>query len=245
MPPTQVLGIIPARGGSRGIRHKNMAPLNGRPLIGYTLDAACASQTLTHVIVSTDDPAIADYAQRHSVEAPFRRPPHLARDDTPMLPVLQHAIQQFESSGQHRPQAVVLLQPTSPLRTAQHIDDAVGLLLTSGCDSVVSVVRVPHAFNPTSVMRLEQGRLVPFLPGEGATRQRRQDKPVCYARNGPAVLACQRNVLIDGDRLYGQDCRPYEMPANASIDIDTPQDLALAGCLLLRQGASPATDPSG
>jgi CMP-N-acetylneuraminic acid synthetase len=225
----KVLGVIPARGGSKGIAHKNLAMVAGRPLLAYTADAARASRRLSRVIVSTDDPAIADTARALDLEVPFLRPPELAVDTTPMLPVLQHAIDAMSAAG-FSADAVVLLQPTSPLRRAEHIDRAVELLESTASDSVVTVTEVPHQFNPVSVMRLDDDRLVPFL--DGPQVYRRQDKPRVFARNGPAVLATRTEVLRRGS-LYGDDSRPLVMTLEESLDIDSQSDLELLEYLLL------------
>lgn len=219
----RVLGLIPARGGSKGIAGKNLAPVCGRPLLAYTADAVHRSARLTRVIVSTDDPQIADAARSLGLEVPFLRPSALAGDDTPMLPVVQHAIEAMRAAG-FEPDAVALLQPTSPLRRGEHIDGAIELLASSGADSVVSVVEVPHQFNPVSVMRLEGEQLQPFLDGEPISR--RQDKPQLYARNGPAVLVVRSPVVVGGS-LYGADSRPFLMRPEDSLDVDSPWDLSL------------------
>jgi CMP-N,N'-diacetyllegionaminic acid synthase len=226
-----VLGVIPARGGSKGIPNKNLALLAGRPLLAYTADAARQSRRLTRCIVSTDDETIAAAARALGLDVPFLRPSDLACDDTPMLPVLQHAAREVARIGS-APDAVVLLQPTSPLRGATHIDAAIDLLETTGADSVVSVVEVPHQFNPVSVMQLDGDRLRPFLDGPLITR--RQDKPRVFARNGPAVLAVRTRVLEAGS-LYGNDCRPLVMIRAESVDLDGPEDLALAELLLQKR----------
>jgi CMP-N-acetylneuraminic acid synthetase len=226
----RALGVIPARGGSKGVPHKNLRRLGGRPLLAYTADAARSSR-LARVCVSTEDAEIAAAARALGLDVPFVRPAALAADDAPMLPVLQHAVQALAESGAQF-DAVVLLQPTSPFRRAEHIDQALALLESSGADSVVSVLEVPHQFNPTSVMRLENGRLTPFMEGPSAAR--RQDKPRVFARNGPAVLAVTVRTLAAGS-LYGGDCRPLVMAAADSLDIDTEDDLALAELLLSRR----------
>jgi CMP-N,N'-diacetyllegionaminic acid synthase len=225
-----VLGVVPARGGSKGIPNKNLALLAGRPLLAYTAEAVRVSRRLSRCIVSTDDERVAEAARSLGLEVPFLRPSELASDDTPMLPVLRHAAREIARRGSPV-DVVVLLQPTSPLRRAAHIDAAVDLLESTGADSVVSVVEVPHQFNPVSVMRLEAGRLLPFVDGPPVTR--RQDKPRVYARNGPAVLAVRVRVLEAGS-LYGDDCRPLIMTASESIDIDGPDDLALAELMLTK-----------
>lgn len=223
-----VLGVIPARGGSKGIPNKNLALLCGRPLLAYTADAVKESKRLTRAIVSTDDERIAECARSLGLEVPFMRPSSLAGDDVPMLPVLQHAIDTLESDG-FTADIVVLLQPTSPLRRGEHIDAAVYWLQRVRGDSVVSVVEVPHQFNPMSVMRIDDGLLKPFL--EGPTATRRQDKPRVYARNGPAVLAVHTRVIREGS-LYGNESWPLDMSPEDSLDIDTPWDLRLVEAAL-------------
>jgi CMP-N,N'-diacetyllegionaminic acid synthase len=217
----EVLGLIPARGGSKGFPGKNLAPLGGRPLVAWTLEAASGSDRLTSVVVSTDSDEIAESVDGSPILA---RPPELARDDTPMRAVVDHALAELGA-----PDVLVLLQPTSPLRRSEHIDEAVRLLLESDADSVVSVVEIPHRFGPESLMALENGRLVPL----GGSAARRQDKPRLYARNGPAVLAFRPDRL--GDDLYAGDCRAYVMRPEDSVDVDEPFDLELAEFLLARR----------
>jgi CMP-N-acetylneuraminic acid synthetase len=223
-----VLGVIPARSGSKGIPNKNLALLCGRPLLAYTADAVRESKRLTRTIVSTDDENIAECARTLGFEVPFMRPASLASDEAPMLPVLQHALDAMQAHGFHA-DMMVLLQPTSPLRRGEHIDAAVDWLQRTRGDSVVSVVEVPHQFNPTSVMRLDDGLLKPFL--DGRTTTRRQDKPRLFARNGPAVLAVRAHVLREGS-LYGNDVWPLMMSPEDSLDVDTPWDLRLVETVL-------------
>jgi CMP-N,N'-diacetyllegionaminic acid synthase len=212
-----LVGLIPARGGSKGIPRKNLAPVAGKPLLAWTIDAARAATELTRVVVSTDDDEIASAA---GVEV-LRRPAELAADETPMLDVVRHAVAELS------PDVVVLLQPTSPLRRAEHIDAAVRLLLESGADAVVSVVVVPHRYSPEALMDVVDGRVV----ARGSARTR-QEKGLVYARNGPAVLAVRSDRL--GDDLYGGDCQPYLMEERDSLDVDDPFDLELADLLLRR-----------
>jgi CMP-N,N'-diacetyllegionaminic acid synthase len=212
-----VLGLIPARGGSKGIPRKNLAEVGGKPLLAWTVEAARAASELTRVVVSTDDDEIAAAA---GVEV-LHRPAELAADDTPMLDVVRHAV------GELSPDVVVLLQPTSPLRRAEHIDACVRLLLESGADAVVSVVEVPHRYRPDSLMDVVDARVVP----RGSARTR-QEKGLVYARNGPAVLAVRSDRL--GDDLYAGDCRPYLMDERDSLDVDDDFDLELSDLLLRR-----------
>jgi CMP-N-acetylneuraminic acid synthetase len=236
----EILGLIPARGGSKSIPQKNIAPLAGRPLLAYTCQAALASSRLTKVVLNTDSPEIAEVGRAYGVEAPFTRPDSLCADDTPILPVIQHTLTWLEQHQAFSPEVVVLLQPTSPLRRAEHIDAAVDLLLTNEAETVVSVVPLPHQYNPVSVMRLTgDGHLVPYL--EGPMILRRQDKPRVYARNGPAVLAIRREV-IEGDNLYGEVVLPLEMGWPESLDIDGEDDLALAEFWLERAGSGVSSE---
>ena len=210
-----VLGLIPARGGSKGIPRKNLASVAGKPLLAWTVGAARASRELTRVVVSTDDDEIAAAA---GVDV-LRRPGELAADETPMLDVIRHAIDELA------PDVLVLLQPTSPLRRAEHVDAAVRLLIESGADSVVSVVEVPHRYRPEALMDVVDARIVPR--GEARARQA---KELVYARNGPAVLALRAGRL--GADLYAGDCRPFLMAERDSLDVDEPFDLELAELLL-------------
>lgn len=232
----KVLGLIPARGGSKSIPGKNIAPLLGRPLIAYTCDAARASARLDRTILSTDDPAIAAVARHEGIDVPFMRPADVAGDETPMIDVVRHALSALAAQD-YVPDAVAILQPTSPLRRASHIDAAIDLLDAGDADTVVSVIRVPHQFTPGSLMRREGARLFPYESGPALLR--RQDKPVWFARNGPAVLVSRRRVIEAGS-LYGAAVEALEMDAADSTDIDSPDDLAIAEFRLARRGAKDA-----
>lgn len=236
---SNVLGVIPARGGSRAIPRKNVAPLAGRPLLAYSCEAALQSRRLSRVILSTDDDEIAGVGRACGVEVPFRRPADLALPATPSLPVAQHAVRWLRDLEGWNADIVVLLQPTSPLRRARHIDEALESLEATGADTVVSVVAVPHRYSPYAIVREDNGWLRDFW--EGALpfdRFRRQDTPVLYARNGPAVLGARTNVLFDRQSFYGERVLPYVMREEDSVDIDSWFDLRLAEWLLSRRRAT-------
>lgn len=223
------IGLIPARGGSKGIPGKNLALCGGKPLLAWTAEAALASGVLGRVILSTDDESIAEVGRQQGLDVSFLRPPALAADDTPMLSVMAHALEFLRAEGAEI-DALVLLQPTSPLRRGHHIAHAVELFRARRAATVVSVVRVPHCFVPSSLMLSEDGRLVPYMNGEiGPTR--RQDKAALFARNGPAVLIV-RPSEIDAGRLYGDPTIGCEMGAVDSLDIDAPESLRLADHLM-------------
>lgn len=229
----RVLAIVPARSGSKGVPGKNVRPLAGRTLLDYVAAAARGSGVIDRIVLSTDDEAIAEAGRGAGLEVPFLRPPDLARDETPMLPVLQHAVAQLEKDG-WTAEFVVLLQPTSPLRTAAHVRDAVTLLRESGADSVVTVVEVPKHLSPDYVMRIEDGVLRPFLP-EGARVTRRQDVRPAYSRDG-TVYAFRRDTLDRFGSIYGDDCRPLVIAPADSLSIDTPDDWAAAERILATRG---------
>jgi CMP-N,N'-diacetyllegionaminic acid synthase len=215
-----VVGLIPAREASKGIPRKNLAPVAGKPLLAWTVEAASESVTITRIVVSTDWEEAAELARQLGADV-LGRPPALAADDTPMLDVVRHALDELG-----RCDVLVLLQPTSPLRRAEHIDEAVRLLLESGAESVLSVVEVPHQFRPGKLMAIDDGRLVRL----GWDAPDRHAGTPLYARNGPAVLALRPERL--GDDLYGGDCRPYVMDLADSVDVDGPVELELVAARL-------------
>lgn len=224
-----ILGIVPARIGSKGVPGKNVRSLAGRTLIDYAAAAARESGVLDRVILSTDSEEIAAVGRRAGLEVPFLRPAAIACDETPMLPVVQHAIEALSASG-WTPEVIVLLQPTSPLRRGRHIAEAVRMLCETGADSVVTVVEVPRHLSPDYVMRVEAGCLRPFLP-EGARVTRRQDARPAYVRDG-TVYAFRRTTVERFGDIYGEDCRPFVLDEAESLSIDSPADWAAAERIL-------------
>jgi CMP-N-acetylneuraminic acid synthetase len=222
----RALGVIPARGGSKGIPRKNLRLLGGRPLLAHTIAAAKGSARLTHFVVSTEDAEISRVAVGLGASV-VGRPGELARDDTPSLPVVRHAAEVVERELGHF-DCVFTLQATSPFRSARDIDDAIALLRESGAESVIGVVRV-FDNHPARIKRIRDGRLVPFDTPE-PEGIRRQDLPPAYLRNG-AVYVTRRDVLARGS-LLGTDQCPFLMPPERSINIDEPLDLALAEAAL-------------
>ena len=219
----KVLGLVPARAGSKGLPGKNTRLLHGQSLLAYAAAAARASGVVDRVVLSTDGDAIADAGRACGLDVPFIRPAGLAGDETPMLPVIEHAVAALTGEGWEA-DIIVLLQPTSPLRRGEHIRRSVELLRETDADSVVSVVELPRHLSPDYVMRVEDGRLVPFLP-DGARVTRRQDARVACVRDG-TVYTFWRRTLADQHSIYGRDCRPMVVPAAESLTIDTPEDWA-------------------
>lgn len=182
-------------------------------------------------MVSTDDEAIAVIAREHGAETPFLRPAELSTDTATSLDVAKHAMHWLRDHEAWVTDVLVLLQPTSPLRTGRHIDEAFALL-TRDADSVVSVVEVPHLFKPWLVLTVENGCLQEFYKEElPFDRFRRQGQPLLYARNGPVIIASRANTIESGT-FYGERSVPYFMSAQDSVDIDEPADLITADRLL-------------
>lgn len=224
----RLLAVIPARGGSKGVPRKNIRLLAGRPLIAHSITAAREAASVDRVVVSTEDAEIAAVARQWGAEV-VERSAALARDDSPTLDSLQHAVTVLAADGYH-PDAVLTLQPTSPLRTPRHIDEAAALFAGDPlADSLVSCVAVPHIFHPRSVMRRDgTGYLVPYL--EDPQPSRRQDKEPVLARNGAAVYITRTERLRDF--VFGGKLIAYMMDEESSLDIDTEADFIRAEALL-------------
>ena len=224
-----VVGIITARGGSKSIPKKNIVDLAGKPLIAWTIEAALQSDGLSRVIVSTDDEEIAHVARVSGAEVPFMRPPELARDDSSHMSVLIHAVEWLLLSDQAKVDYVMLLQPTSPFRLAEDIDQSIRLALQKEADSVVSVCETfSHPYLAKSITT--DGKLQDFgSKPEGYLR--RQALPPVYVLNG-AIYLIRRDVLLEQQVIYTDRTYAYVMPQERSLDIDTPWDLNLANLIL-------------
>jgi CMP-N,N'-diacetyllegionaminic acid synthase len=238
--PSEVLAVIPARGGSKGVPGKNIRPLAGRPLLSWTIDAAQAAATPMRVIVSTDADDIAEVASRCGAEVPMRRPPELAQDDTAGVDPILHAVEWLDRIERYRPDLVIVLQPTSPLRTAADIDAAVHLLRERGAGAVVSVAPTPH--HPAWMKRVTpDGELVDAFSSPDTLTVRQRLAPV-YVING-AIYLVARDVLVERRSLYAAHTYAYVMPRERSIDIDTLWDFDLAEFVLARGKASASAAP--
>lgn len=232
------LGVIPARGGSKGIPGKNLRPVAGVPLIVHTIRAASEAGRLTRTVVSTDDAEIARVAQDAGADVPFLRPAPLSTDDALAIDVLVHALEAIESSGDEPYDAVLMLQPTTPFRTHEDIDGALGKLAETGADSVISVIEV-GGHHPARMKFLEGDRLIDPPFAEAVENQPRQQLRPMYLRNG-AIYASRRATLLSGS-FKGQDCRAWVMPRARSVNIDDLDDLAYATWL---GGQSESPNPS-
>jgi N-acylneuraminate cytidylyltransferase/CMP-N,N'-diacetyllegionaminic acid synthase len=225
-----ILGFIPARAGSKGIRGKNIRPLAGKPLLLYTIETALASGVFDEVLVSTDGDDIARVARQADVDAPFVRPPELAGDNIRGIEVLHHTMAWLEERGR-KSDCVMVLQPTSPLRTAEDIVGALGVLLERGADAVVSVCKTEH--HPWWSNTLpEDGCIEHFLRTDVPTN--RQDLPPFYRLNGAVYLA-RWDFISERDTWFGPTTYAYVMPRERSVDIDTQLDFILAETLIKKK----------
>lgn len=223
----EILGVIPARGGSKGVKRKNIHPLAGKPLILYTIEAARKCRHLSRLVVSTDDPEIAELVTTTGTEV-LRRPEDLARDDTPMGPVIQHALRSLAEYG-YQPDIIVVLQPTAPLRRTEHIDDCLELMSTTSVNSIVSVRPVPGHFHPDWQFSIsETGEVQTFSGRElDKLQARRQELSMTYTRNG-AVYAVRKVAFNESESLLAPPCMAYIMAAEDSVNIDSDEDIWVA-----------------
>jgi len=231
----QILAIVPARGGSRSIPHKNIKLLNGIPLIAYSIAASLQAKTIDRVIVSTDDPEIADIARQWGAEVPFLRPAELAKDDTPDLPVFQHALQWLAEQQGYIPKAVIQLRPTTPIRPPDCVDRAVAALLgNEQVDSVRGVV--PSKQNPFKMWRFQDnGYMRPLLDTEFEEpyNMPRQKLPATYWQTGH-IDAIRYATIMTQNSMTGQLIWPLVLDARYTIDIDVEQDWKQAEWMLKR-----------
>lgn len=227
-----ILGVIPARGGSRGVPLKNIRPLMGKPLILYTIEAAQKAKTLDACLVSTDSEEIAQIANKAGAWVPFLRPAQLATDESPTWATLRHAILVYEELTGKRVHSVVTLQPTTPLRLPEDIDGAVRLYMEEqpDADCLISACEVGH-MHPITLYHKDGIWLRPFLPGENHTR-RRQEWEKVFWRNG-AVYISKRELVMAGQRVVGNRPLLYEMPACRSVSIDNEEDFKKAELRLM------------
>lgn len=228
----RVLAVITARGASKRVPRKNIRLLAGKPLIAWTIEAALgAKHHLYRILVSTDDKEIADIAAQFGAEVPFVRPPDLAGDQVKSLPVVQHAVRFVEDRDRVKIDWVLLLQPTSPLRLSKDIDSSIELALSNQCDSVISVYELMH-HHPVFAKKIDdRGYLAPFAIEEPEGLRRQDVSPPAYMRNG-AIFLTRRDVLMEHNSIWGTRIKPYIMPEERSIDIDSELDCRLAELIL-------------
>lgn len=223
----KILGIITARGGSKGIPGKNIKELAGKPLIAYTIEAAQASGVFDRLILSTDDEKIAEIARAYGCEVPFMRPEELAQDTTSHLAVLQHAVAWLHDNEGYEADYIMILQPTSPLRTDTHIKEAVLLFEKSNADSLVSVCEAPKHYHPHWQFIMDHTNNLTIFTGEPFSQivRRRQDLSPTYIRNG-AIYLFKKELLFHAinPSFFGDHVVAYIMKPEESINIDSIED---------------------
>jgi CMP-N,N'-diacetyllegionaminic acid synthase len=226
----QVLGLIPARGGSKGVPRKNARFLAGKPLIVHSIEVGLKCPSITDLCVSTDDAELAAIARAAGAQVPFMRPAELASDQAPTLPTMQHALEQMERLHGRHYEYLILLEPTSPLRHVEDVEGALAKLSASDADSCVGVERL-MSHHPLFVKRIEGDRLVPFSIPEPQGTRRQDATPPAYARNG-AVYVFRTATTTRQGKLYGASIVPWPMPDERSANIDREVDFLLAEALL-------------
>lgn len=218
----KILGLIPVRGGSKGVPGKNIKILGTKPLIQYTLDAAQQSKLISRCIVSTDSQEIADCVKDIGGLVPFLRPDSLALDNSPTLPVIQHALNFYMEQGETY-DAVCLLQATSPFRTPGFIDEAITRFIEMECDALISVLPVPTEFNPHWTFETSGNGFLRIATGEEKIISRRQDLPPAFFRDG-SVYITKTDVLLKEGSLYGQTLGHIQSDPMWHVNIDTLED---------------------
>ena len=229
----RILGIIPARGGSKSVPRKNIKLLDGKPLLAYVLGAALKSKYFSRVVVSSEDDEILAIARKFGGDTvSLLRPKELALDTTPDVPMLKHAIEQVEKEEGKPFDYVVQLHATTPFTTTADIDGALKKLLeTPDADSIVSVFKINH-YHPIKLKKIVHGYVEPYVEGFGEkTTSRRQDLDNVYRRNG-GIYASKRSVVMELGRVFGDKCLAYEMPYERSFEVDTKVDFLIADYLM-------------
>ena len=230
--PQRVLGVTAARGGSKGVPRKNIRQIGGIPLIAYTIREAKKSRLISRYIVSTDDDEIAEVARHYGAEV-LMRPAELAEDHTPMIAVMQHALKWCEEEEGEWYDIVADLRCTNPLKTAHDIDGAIEKLIHTGADGVIGVTKLDD-HHPARIKRVFEDRLIDFAWPEPPAGLRQELKPDAFIRNG-SLYVVLRDALLDGILLQGSDnLRPWYMPLEKSVNIDSELDFVLVEALLGR-----------
>ena len=236
----KILAITLARGGSKSIFKKNIALLAGKPMLGYTVDAAKASRFIDRYIVSTDDTEIADVARQLGVDVPFLRPATLSTDTASSGDALFHAVQTMEEMDKCRYDIIVELMATNPLKTTEQIDQSIAMIAESGADSVIAVTRVLDQ-HPARIKRIENGRLIDFCIEEPREARRQDLSPAAYIRCG-SIYTLDRDFLMRTKHRYGSaHSLALVVDENESANIDSKADFYLAEAMLRERAARTVT----
>lgn len=218
----KILALIPARSGSKGVLDKNIRMLGKKPLIAYSIEAALKSKSIQRTIVSTDSEVYAGISKNFGAEVPFIRPAYLAEDNTASIDVVLHALEYLKEKGDHY-DAVCLLQPTSPFRSNDLIDRAVNQFMESNADALISVLPVPHEFNPHWTFEPSEDNYLKIATGEQNIIKRRQDLPPAFIRDG-SIYITKTSVLLGQKSFYGTKLSYIINDPGVSVNIDTELD---------------------
>lgn len=227
----KVLALITARAGSKGIPGKNTKSLGGRPLVAWTIEAAKNSLYVDRLIISSDGADIIQIAESHGCEAPFVRPAELAQDESSSMDVIEHAIANLDEHFDY----LLLLQPTSPFRTAEDIDHFIEHCIDKDSDIAVSVSKLKK--HPMYMYQIQDDRLVPFLEN-GSIQLRRQDMPPAYEHNG-ALYFAKIDALLNTRSFNTPNTTPYITEGIINLDIDTPDDWDHAELIATKLSSTP------
>lgn len=221
----RILGLIPARGGSKGIPKKNIKLMAGKPLIAHTIETASKSRYIDHLVTSTDSSEIAVIARQYGCDVPFLRPKELSSDTSRAIDAIIYTINALEKLYQKQYDLIVYLEPTSPNRSFEDIDKAIELFTESDADSLASVVEATQ-YHPILMKKIENNRIVPFCIDEPEGMPRQLYNPKAYMRNGAVYIFRRENILKRV--MWGKEIYPYEMPIERSACIDDMNDWYLA-----------------
>lgn len=228
----KILAIIPARGGSKGIPKKNIKKLNGKPLISYSIEEALKSNFINKVVVSSENEDIEKISKSYGAET-IKRPKNLAKDDSLTIDTVFHSLDYLEENQNYVPDIIILLQPTSPLREVEDIENSINSFIDNECNALVSVNLYNHS--PCLSLRMKNGYLCPLFK-ENYLNNRRQDFPEIFRPNG-AIYILKPETLKKYKTFYPNKTIPYVMPAEKSVDIDSMQDWKLAEYFLKTKGS--------
>ncbi|MGV8947226.1 MAG: cytidylyltransferase domain-containing protein [Lutibacter sp.] len=230
----RVLAIIPARGGSKGVPKKNIKFLGGKPLIAYTIEAAKNAKGITKLILSSENDEIIKIAKDYGLEAPFKRPANLATDESPTILTVIHALDYYKEKGVEF-DAVCILQVTNPFRTSEFIDQAISQFKNAQTDSLISVLEVPHEYNPHWIFEKNAKGNLEISTGESEIISRRQELPVAYYRDG-SIYITKTDVILNQKSLYGKSIAYIEADKTTHVNIDTMEDWEKAEQILIKFG---------
>lgn len=226
MKKNKIIAIIPARGGSKGIPKKNIVEINGKPLISYTIDVAKKSKLIDRIIVTTDNNEIAEISKKYGAEVPFIRPSDLAEDHVPTYPVIRHTLNWLDENENYKPDLIVILEPTFPIRTPDEVDIAINKIQKDEeADSLRSVIE-PFQ-NPFKMWKIKNKYLTPLIEtGNDSYEKPRQTLERIYWQNGHIYIS-RYETIMNKENIHGDKILPYILDESKFIDVDTKKDLEL------------------